>query len=277
MIIDTEYRSLFFCCWSEVANFKNELLFKRKNFVKSVTPILSKLSFNQQTLIEGNIAKVFLSGIPFKFKKNFLKQHDYFIKIKKNLKVQKIFLSLYLSQNNLSFLKSFLSNKKNLKIYDGIEIIFDWQDQSLAKPDKILSFIKKLPKELSIIRFWGTPVDKYYDNKVLQRGGLNEIFYYIQNLPNKKIILGHLGNGMEYFTYHQKHLNIFRNVFFSTSHLLNPKVLLSFNPFFKNKIIFGSDYPFITYKNYNSYVNKIRNQFSKKVEARVMFENAKKL
>lgn len=270
-IFDSELRALFFDKIDQISNLRNELIFKKKNFLKSVNLNKTRVSYK---FIKKNLKNAFITGLPFVSKNNLLKQHNYFKEnffSKKNLYC---FLSVSVNRDSHDLYQKFLFHEQNYKFYKGIEILFDIHND-IINTDEIISFIKKCVSKNLIIKIWPVHCYKQLNFKPFLRGSINEVFYIISKI-NSPIILGGLGCGISnYFSY--KNTNkILRKTYFSSSIPFSPENLKFLNNKLYKRVFFGSDYPFIKSKTFQNIISDQRKYLPKNKHNNVFNSNIQK-
>jgi hypothetical protein len=277
MIIDTEVRLLFPDFYSNFFYDNNQLIFEKIKNNKIIKNNLFKTSENYLSLHskKNSVKENWVCGLPFGSLNNIKKQHQYFLELREKKKNYKFFFTANLNNNNFTKIKKFFFIKKNISLYSGIEINYEY-NQNIINSKRLIKFIKECSKKKLIVRLWGSHIST--KTKPNSRGSQLEIFFLIKNLQSTNFILGGMGNGIYSYLYYKGLKKYFKKVKFATSIPLSLKSLKVIEKSFYKKIIFGSDFPFNSFMSQKKIIIEIKSIIKNKERLSfILNKNAKKL
>ncbi len=113
-----------------------------------------------------------------------------------------------------------------------------------------------------------------YDGKI--RVDFTSLYNFVKRNPDLKIILCHLGGGLCFYEFMPEVKEAFQNVYYDTAalpYIYVPKIYSFLENYLSDKILFGSDFPLLSYSRYKEGLSSM----SLEVRELILWRNAEKL
>lgn len=273
-IIDSELRLVFPSARNLYYDLKKEPVVKKIYEHKKIKTSLRQANIKNLIKIikQFKLDKVFISGLAWKKNDNLKKNNEYLINCTINYpNIVMAFLNVDINGKNYDYSLKLIREQKSKSI-KGYEIHnSSFQNLNERNKKKISSLFQLIKKKGKFIRLIGR--HPHQTNINLSKIYIN----LIKDNNDKKFIITAMGGGLTNYMSLKLFKKIFKNTLFTSSVSATGEFIENINDYLKDKVIFGTDYPFNHFKNYNQFLKLIEKlDITKEKKNMIMYNNAKK-
>ncbi len=273
-IIDFEMRVIFPSARNLFYDLKKEPEVKKIYAHKKIKTTLRQANIENLLKLKKqfNLNKIFISGLAWKKNDNLKKNNEYLINCINNYpNYFRAFLNVDINGKNYDYSLK-LIRKQNSKYITGYEIHYStFENLNEKNRKKISSLLQLIKKRGKFIRLIGR--HPHQTNINFAKIYIN----LIKNNNDKKFIITAMAGGLTNYMTLQLFKKIFKKTLFVTSVSSTSQFVENVNDFTMDRTIFGSDYPFNHFKNYNSFLKLFKKlDITKEKKNMIMYRNVQK-